>query len=142
MAITQGMSKFFKLQIFEKGHNLVDDVLKIALYTDAATIGPDTPAYTADGEVSGVNTGYTTTGQTLAARTVVTNGESACFTATDPEWTSASFTTAGALIYNSSRVDNAAVGAITFGQNYTISNGTFRIIFPAQEAGTAIVRID
>jgi hypothetical protein len=143
MAITQAMATSFKSEILQEGHNLASDTIKIALYTSSATINATTTAYSATNEVSG--TGYTAGGVTLTNQTVATanattSGGTAYFDADDPEWTSASFTAAGALIYNSTNADKA-IAVLNFGGDFTVSSGTFRIVFPA--AGTtAIVRID
>jgi hypothetical protein len=71
---------------------------------------------------------------------VLTSGTTAFFDADDPTFTSASFTARGALIYNSSNSDKA-IAVLDFGGDFTVSSGTFKIVFPA--AGTnAIIRID
>lgn len=143
MAITQAMATSFKSEILQEGHNLASDTIKIALYTSSATINATTTAYSTTNEVTG--TGYTAGGVTLTTQTVATanastSGGTAYFDADDPEWTSASFTAAGALIYNSTNADKA-IAVLNFGGDFTVSSGTFRIVFPA--AGTtAIVRID
>ena len=41
-------------------------------------------------------------------------------------WSSATFTTRGCLIYNTSD-SNSAVAVITFGADYSVSGGTFEI---------------
>ena len=53
-------------------------------------------------------------------------------------WTSASFTTRGALIYNSTT--NAAVAVLNFGSD-KIATNSFTITFPTADASTAIIRI-
>ena len=138
MAITQAMATSFKSEILQEGHNLASDTIKIALYSSSATLGATTTAYTTSNEITG--TGYTAGGVTLTNQTVATSGTTAYFDADDPTWTSASFTARGALIYNSTNSDKA-IAVLDFGGDFTVSSGTFRIVFPA--AGTsAIVRID
>ena len=138
MAITQAMATSFKSEILQEGHNLASDTIKIALYTSSANLGAATTAYTTSNEISG--TGYSAGGVTLTSTTVSTSGTTAFFDADDPTWTSASFTARGALIYNSTNSDKA-IAVLNFGGDFTVSSGTFRIVFPA--AGTsAIVRID
>ena len=140
MAITQAMCTSFKQDLMDKVMDLGSggDTIKIALYTSSATLGASTTAYTSTNEVSG--TGYTATGYTLQNQVVATDGTTAYFDADDPEWTSASFTTAGALIYNAT-ASNKAIAVLSFGGDFTVTSGTFRIVFP--DAGsTAIVRID
>jgi hypothetical protein len=138
MAITQAMCTSFKADVLNKEQDLEADTLKIALYTSSATLGAATTAYSATNEISG--TGYSAGGVTLTSTTVATTGTTAYFDADDPEWTSASFTARGALIYNSTNADKA-IAVLDFGGDFTVSSGTFRIVFPAAGA-SAIVRID
>jgi len=138
MAITQAMCTSFKADVLNKEQDLEADTLKIALYTSSATLDATTTAYSATNEISG--TGYTAGGVTLTSTTVATTGTTAYFDADDPEWTSASFTARGALIYNSTNADKA-IAVLDFGGDFTVSSGTFRIVFPAAGA-SAIIRID
>ena len=138
MAITQAMCTSFKSEILQEGHQLATDTIKVALFTSSASLGAGTTAYSTSNEVSG--TGYTAGGVTLTSTTVSTSGTTAFFDADDPTFTSASFTARGALIYNSSNSDKA-IAVLDFGGDFTVSSGTFKIVFPA--AGTsAIIRID
>ena len=141
MAITQAMCTSFKQDLMDKVMDLGSggDTIKIALYTSSADLDADTTAYTATGEVSG--SGYTATGYTLQNQVVATSGTTAYFDADDPEWTTASFTTAGALIYNDTLAGKNAIAVLSFGGDFTVTSGTFRIVFPAPGAA-AIVRID
>lgn len=138
MAITQAMCTSFKSEILQEGHQMATDTIKLALFTSSASLGAGTTAYSTSNEVSG--TGYTAGGVTLTSTTVSTSGTTAFFDADDPTFTSASFTARGALIYNSSNSDKA-IAVLDFGGDFTVSSGTFKIVFPA--AGTsAIIRID
>ena len=132
------MCTSFKAEILDEVHDLVADTLKIALYTSSANLGAATTAYSTSNEISG--TGYSAGGVTLTNRTVSTTGTTAFFDADDPTWTSASFTARGALIYNNSASDKA-IAVLNFGGDFTVSSGTFRIVFPAAGA-SAIIRID
>ena len=138
MAITQAMCTSFKSELLQEGHQLATDTIKIALYTSSASLDATTTAYSSSNEVSG--TGYTATGVTLTSTAVSTTGTTAHFDADDPTWTSASFTARGALIYNSSN-SNKAIAVLNFGGDFTVSGGTFKIVFPAA-GSTAIIRID
>ena len=138
MAITQAMCTSFKAEILDEQHDLVADTIKIALFTSSASLGAGTTAYSTSNEVSG--TGYSAGGETLTSRTVSTTGTTAFFDADDPTWTSASFTANGALIYNSTNSDKA-IAVLAFGGDFTVSSGTFKIVFPAAGAN-AIIRID
>ena len=139
MAITQAMCTSFKEDLFQKEQDLDTDTIKIALYTSSATLDATTTAYTASGEVSG--TGYTAGGVTLTGATIGTSGTTAYVDFDDPEWTTASFTTAGALIYNDTTAGDNAIAVLSFGGDFTVTAGTFRIVFPAAGAA-AIIRID
>jgi hypothetical protein len=55
-------------------------------------------------------------------------------------WAGASFTAAGALIYNSTQ-SNKAVAVLNFGGNKTPSAGVFTLTFPTADATSAIIRI-
>tara|TARA_R110001632_G_scaffold116813_1_gene228599 strand:+ start:1224 stop:1646 length:423 start_codon:yes stop_codon:yes gene_type:complete len=140
MAITQAMCTQFKRDVMLGLHDLDSDTIKIALYTDAATLNATTTAYSATNEVANGN-GYTTGGVTLANASVIINSTSGCFDSDNPEWTSATFTARGALIYNDTESD-LAIAVLDFGGNFSVAGGTFRIVFPAQTANTSIVRID
>jgi len=127
-------------------HDLDSDTIKIALYTSSASLGAATTAYTTSGEVASGG-GYTTGGETLASASVINNGTSGCFDSADPEWTSATFTARGALIYNKTLGDassnsRGAIAVLDFGGDFTVAGGTFKIVFPAATASNAIVRID
>ena len=135
MAITQAMCTSFKSEILDEQHDLVADTLKIALYTSSANLDASTTAFTSSNEISG--TGYSSGGVELTNRTVSTSGTTAFFDADDPTWTSASFTARGALIYNSTN-SNKAIAVLNFGGDFTVSSGTFRIVFPAAGASAII----
>ena len=135
MAITQAMCTSFKSEILDEQHDLVADTLKIALYTSSASLDASTTAFTTSNEISG--TGYSSGGVELTSRTVSTSSTTAFFDADDPTWTSASFTARGALIYNSSN-SNKAIAVLNFGGDFTVSSGTFRIVFPAAGANAII----
>ena len=139
MAITQAMCTSFKEDLFNKIQDLEADTIKIALYTSSATLGAATTAYSATNEISG--TGYTAGGVTLTSATVATSGTTAYVDFDNPEWTTATFTARGALIYNDTTVGDNSVAVLDFGGDFTVSSGTFRVVFPAPGA-TAIIRID
>ena len=140
MAITQAMCTQFKKDVMLGLHDLDSDTIKIALYTSSATLNATTDTYTTSNEVANGN-GYATGGVTLANASVIENGTSGCFDSDDPEWTSATFTARGALIYNDTDGDRA-IAVLDFGGDFTVAGGTFKIVFPANTASNAIVRID
>ena len=63
----------------------------------------------------------------------------------DTNWTSATFTARGCLIYNTTAITgfttNRSICAINFGGDKTVTSGTFTIEFPSAAAGTAIIEI-
>jgi len=137
----------FKLQLMQAIHSFgptSPDTFKIALYTSAATLGPDTTVYTTSDEVTG--TGYTAGGKTLTINPSPATGlnntavPTAFVSFDDISWTNATFTTAGALIYNSTE-GNKSVAVLVFNTVKTVNNDTFQIIFPTPDANSAIVRI-
>tara|TARA_R110000868_G_C10834893_1_gene759638 strand:+ start:523 stop:975 length:453 start_codon:yes stop_codon:yes gene_type:complete len=115
------------------------DVFKIALYSSTATLDSSTTVYSTTDEISG--TGYVAGGEILTispAPAVASN--TAFLSFSDAVWTSASFTAAGALIYNSSQ-GNKAVAVLSFGSNKTVVNQPFTIVFPAADYTNAIIRV-
>lgn len=144
MAIAQTTTTSFRVELFEAVHNFNTDTFKIALYTGAADIGPNTTAYTAVGEASG--TGYTAGGEVLTISTTPTYGTNtygavtAYISFANASWSNASFTARGALIYNASKSDKS-VAVLDFGADKTVSSQTFTIQFPTADANSAIVRI-
>ena len=146
MSISQAMSTLFKKDVLLGDHHLDSDVIMIALYTSSASLGAATDGYVTSGQVANGN-GYTTGGVALASKAVTENSTSGIFDAADPEWTSATFTAAGALIYNKTLGDassnaRGAIAILNFGGDFSVAGGTFKIVFPAATANNAIVRID
>jgi len=146
MSISQAMSTLFKKDVLLGDHHLDSDNIYIALYTSSASLGAATDGYITSNEVADGN-GYTTGGVALASKAVTENSTSGIFDAADPEWTSATFTAAGALIYNKTLGDasgnaRGAIAILNFGGDFSVAGGTFKIVFPAATANNAIVRID
>jgi hypothetical protein len=138
--ITAGLTNSFKEQLLLGQHDLETDVLKIALYTSNAVLGPDTTAYTTTEEVSG--TGYVAGGETLANVTVelsLTLGV-AYVSFDNPTWNAATFTARGALIYNSSK-SNKSIAVLNFGLDQTMLSQQFQIQLPTNNAENAIIRV-
>ena len=145
MSITQAMCTLFKKDVLLGDHHLDTDDIYIALYTSSASLDAATDGYTTSNEVSG--SGYSAGGNALSSKAVTENSTSGVFDAADPEWTSASFTARGALIYNKTLGDassnsRGAIAVLNFGGDFTVAGGTFKIVFPAATASNAIVRID
>ena len=146
MAIAQAMSTLFKKDVLLGDHHLDSDNIYVALYTSSATLNATTDGYITANEVANGN-GYTTGGVALASKAVTENSTSGVFDADDPQWTSATFTARGALIYNKTLGDastnsRGAIAILDFGGDFSVSGGTFKIVFPAATRNNAIVRID
>ena len=145
MAITSAICNSFKQEILEAEHNFTastGNTFKIALYTSSATLSASTTAYASTNEITNSSgTAYTAGGATLTSVTPTLDSSTAVCDFSDVSWTSASFTANGCLIYNDSHSTDAAVCAVAFGGDKTVSSGTFTVQFPAAGATTAIVRI-
>ena len=151
MGITSSLVNSFKAELLKGLHSFdtsgatpAGSVFKIALYTNSTTIDTTTTAYGGpSNEVSG--TGYSAGGNTLTNTGVGTTTVTSFTDFSDTSWTSASFTAAGCLIYNtdvlSGFTTNRSVCTIDFGGNKTVSSGTFTIQFPANNSSSAIIRI-
>ena len=138
MSIMQGATTSFKLELLEGVHNFLTDTFKIALYTGNANLGPATTVYVTSDEVTG--TGYTAGGNTLTVIPPASSGAVAYVSFQNTSWASASFTARAALIYNATQ-GNKSVAVLDFGSDKTVSNSTFTITFPVDDATNAIVRV-
>jgi len=106
------------------------------LYSDAATLNEDTTVYTTTNEITG--TGYTAGGKTMTGATINSSGTTAYVNFADVIWNPASFTAAGALIYNASK-SNKSIAVLSFGGNKTAST-SFKIEMPPNTISTALLR--
>jgi hypothetical protein len=128
----------FKTEVLGGTHDLDTDVIKIALYTSAASLSASTTAYSSTNEV--VGTGYTAVGNTLAGAAITLDGSTAIVDFTDTNWTTATITARYALIYNSSK-SNKAIAVLDFTTDQTATNGTFTVVFPTANSSSAIIRL-
>lgn len=136
--ISAGLVTSFKGQLLLGQHDLLNDVIKIALYSSAASLGPETTVYTSTGEVT--SAGYTAGGQVLLLP-VVGSGNGAGFASfADPIWYATTFTVRGALIYNFTK-GNKAIGVLNFGLDQVTLTQDFKIQFPAANPETALIRV-
>ena len=138
MAITSGIAISFRSQIMLGEHDLDTDSIKLALYTNAASLSDGTTTYTTSNEV--VGTGYSAGGVVLTGIDVTTDSSVAVVSITDAVVTASTITARGALIYNSSKSDKA-IAVFDFGADKSSTAGDFTIQFPAAAAATAIIRI-
>ena len=159
MAITSAICNSFKEEILQGGHCLnasgstaAGNTIKCALYSsNSATLSKSTTVYAAPSdasadptstyEVTTTGSGYTGGGSALTNIDVTLDSDTAVCDFSNSSWTSASFTARGCLIFNDSHSSDAAVCAIDFGGDKTVTSGTFTIEFPAAAASTAIIQI-
>jgi hypothetical protein len=109
------------------------DTIKMALYTNAATLDEDTAAYTTVGEVSA--SGYTASGVTLTVEKGLTNNTA--FISFENVTITAALVARGALIYKDG---GAAICVLDFGSDKTSTN-TFIVTFPTASSADALIRL-
>ena len=151
ISVTTAMPTSFKVEILKAVHNFTastGNTFKIALMKataagsgtyGAATTSYDTLVSNSDELANG--SGYTTGGNTLSSVTPVADGTTAICDFADTTWSSATFSTCGAIIYNDTATGNPACAVLSFSGDQTVSSGDFTIQFPAAAAATAIIRI-
>jgi len=141
MILGQAQTTTFKLNLLKGLENFFTGspyTYKIALYNALATIDSETTAYTTTNEITG--TGYTAGGEVLFPTVGSdTSNNTAYVTFANVTWSPANFTTAGALIYNSTT--NASVAVLNFGADKTATT-SFTIQFPSATSTSAILRIN
>ena len=139
--IVQGQTTLFKLNLLKGLENFAVGTpytYKIALYNALANLDSNTTAYTSTNEVTGTN--YTAGGQVLTVIPPASSStDKTAYVSFSPvTWTNVSFTTRGALIYNSTT--GAAVAVLNFGSDKT-AGPNFTVTFPTADASNAIIRI-
>jgi predicted neuraminidase len=132
------MTHNFKLEILQGLHDLETDTLKVALYTSAATLNPETEVYTTSGETSG--SGYTAGGETAANASLTQTDGIVSLSFDDVSWPSASFTAAYALLYNSSK-SNRSIAVISLNGDQTPVNQVLTLSPVDPSSGFAVLRI-
>ena len=143
MAISQAMATSFKVEIlggdfdFSSG---TSQSFKIALYTNSATLGATTTAYSTANEVVGTN--YTAGGNLLTISQVATStGTTAWLDFANVTWAASTITARGAVLYLNNAGTNPAIAVLDFGSDKTSTAGDFTIVFPAADSSNAIIRI-
>lgn len=125
-------------------------IFKIALgkVGPAGTYGAATTNYsdlTGNSDEVSSGGGYTTGGFAWTAAqniTPLTSGTGAYWQwSVNPSWTSASFSTIGCIIYNSSS-SNRAVYVGSFGGTQTVTAGTLTLVQPTNGVGTSLLQIN
>jgi hypothetical protein len=123
----------FKSGLINGDFDFDTDVIKMALYTNSATLNASTAAYTATGEVSA--SGYSAGGVTLTVEKGIANNTA--YISFENASVSAAFTARGALIYKSG---GAAICVLDFGSDKT-STATFTVTFPTASSTDALIRL-
>lgn len=150
--VTTAVPTSFKTELPQAMHNFTittGHVFKMALIKvgpagtyDATTTNYSTLTGNSDEVSSGG--GYTTGGFAWTAAQNITpaaTGTTAFWSwSVNPSWTSATFSTIGGIIYNSS-ASNKAVYVGSFGGTQTVAAGTLTVVLPTNDASTAILRI-
>lgn len=141
LAITTAMATSYKRQLLTATHNhsVGGSNFNLALFDATATLGASTTAYATANEV--VGTGYVAGGKVLTNVAPADSGTTAFTSFNTPVvWTGATFTAAGAQIFNTSAA-NASVGTFDFGGNIPVVAGNFTVNFPTANATAAVLRI-
>lgn len=143
MAIIQTTCTSFKVELLKAEHDFDTATFKIALYSNAASLGADTTAYSTSNEITNTSgSAYTAGGKnlTVTATFPKSTGTAAIVDFGNVTWANATFTARGALIYNSS-ASNKAVAVLDFGSDRVANNSSFEVQFPTADATSAIIRI-
>jgi len=141
MPINQTLCTSFKKELMEGVHDFTSDTFKIALYSNAASIGAASTVYTSTAEV--VGTGYDATGKslTVSGGAVSVSGTTVFVDFDDVLWAESTISAQGALIYNSTALGNPAVAVLDFGITRSTYAETLTVAFPSANETQAIVRI-
>lgn len=138
MAITTAVCTSFKEELANAIHDFDNDTFKLALYTNSANLDANTTQYTTSGEV--VGSGYTSGGKIITGLTVTKSGSTVIIDFDDVLWTSSTFTTRGALLYNQSKA-NRTIGVWNFGTDKSAAGSDFTVIVPPATVAAAVLRI-
>ena len=146
--LTQAMTTSFKVELLKGLHDFSfgADAMYIALFKANASITGTYGAATTNysnmtgntDETTGAN--YTAGGNLLVNVTPIATGTTAFCDFGDTTWSTATVTSRGALIYNTTNADSA-VAVLDFGADKTSTAGDFSIIFPTADSANAIIRI-
>lgn len=128
---------------------VVGDAFKMALFKTglAGTYNAASTNYT---DMTGnsdetTGTGYSAGGTALTNVDPVASSPSAYTTfSPNPSWTSASFSTTGCMIYNTTQNGPNATPGVSvhdFGGTQTVTAGTFTAVMPVAGVGTAVLQI-
>ena len=148
--LTSALCTSFKVELLEGDQDFTNgaDAYKVALFKANASITGTYDATTTNySDMTGNSdelaaTGGYSTGGFALTNVNPTSTSTTAFTdfSANASWSSATFTTRGCIIYNTSD-GNSAVCVINFGADYSVSGGTFEIQWPAADSTNAIIRI-
>jgi hypothetical protein len=132
----------FKKELFEGVHTfgVGGDQFKLALYDNNASFTAATTAYTTANEVAASGT-YEAGGGLLTSLPVTVSSNTVLVDFADISFTGVTFTSYGALIYNSSVSGNPAAFVLDFGGPKQALSETFTIVFPPFTLTQAFVRL-
>ena len=121
----------FRGELFSGTHNFANggDAFKIALYTSIAGYSTSSTAVITTNEVSSSGSSNYER-KALGSQAVASGTAVASVDFADSTWSSATFTAAGAAIYNDDKSDKLCV-VLDFGGNKTATNGTFTVSYPS-----------
>ena len=137
MALQQGATNAFATGLMNGVYNFTTGSFKMALYTGAATLGPDTAVYTNANEV--VATGYTEGGIALPVSVAPTSANDVSYISFSNVTWYGNITARGALIYQDGG-SNPTVCVLDFGSDKT-SVVSLTVQFPTANSTNAIIRI-
>ncbi len=138
MALTSTIYTYFPTNAFKK---LVSDMsaeattIKCALLTSSYTPNMDThESYNnvSTYEVTGV--GYTATGAEITTKTLTLGTGTVVFDGADVQWTTSTITARYGFVYDSTpagATDKKAILLVDFGENYSTTAATFKIVWNA-----------
>jgi len=134
--MASGTYDVLKVDLYDGSVNLASggDTITVALYDNVHAFSAGDTVYTSTNELP-TATGYTQPGQTLAGQTISLATNTATFDATDISWTSATFTTAHAVIYDTTNT-SSLMHSIDFGGDQSVTAGTFTIVWNAAGIST------
>lgn len=150
MAITTAMCASFKQELAQAYHNFLNggDNFNLGLFvaTPSGTYGAGTTNYSnVTGNSDELSTsGYTAGGQTLTNISPANNGTVGYWSFNNVTWTTVTFTSEGAFIYNTGTkggTANRMVAVFDFGGNKSSTAGNFVIQMPTNGATTSVLRI-
>jgi hypothetical protein len=142
VALIQGMTNQFRIDVLNGVHNLSSDVIMMALYSNSlgASISPTSTVYTSAGEV--VGTGYTAGGVVMTGASV-----QGSIGLSWVSWNNTSFTlptgvgVSGCMIYNASK-SNKAILVLNFGvDQFPNASNSFLVPAPINPSLNAFLRL-